>query len=249
MFVYWHGSVAKRFSPHPFPFIQLTRWVSQTYHVESLIKGLSEQNTPVAYLYLVGGFAESKTLQARVKGSFEKDGLRVIIPMRPQLMVVKGAVLFGLSKGSIIQSRVARSTYGFGQSVYYNSSDPTHVRRGSKTMNGKTYVNAAFFQCLVKQGDNVQALSTHTSGIRAPVYPNQKEATFELFSSNDSQAKFVDEPGMERIGEVSVPCVYGQQLRVAISFGNTEMIATATNVSTPDAMPISANIKFNFNSL
>jgi len=210
---------------------------------------LSEQNTPVAYLYLVGGFAESKTLQARVRSSFEMHGLRVIIPMTPQLMVVKGAVLFGLSKGSIIQSRVARATYGFGTRMPYNPSDPAHARRGSKIMNGKTYVNATVFDCLVKQGDKVQALSTHTSGIRAPIYAHQKSVTFELYSSNDAQAKFVDEPGLERIGEVSVPCVYGEDLTVAISFGNTEMIATATNVSTPDAMPSSANIKFNFNSL
>ena len=163
----------------------------------------------MAYLYLVGGFAESKTLQARVKGSFEKDGLCVIIPVRQQLMVVKGAVLFGLSKGRIKKRRGA-IYHGFDTTVLYNPSDPAHARRGSEIINNKTYVNATMFNCLVKQGDKVQALSTHTSEIRTPVDLNQTSVTFELFSSTDSQAKFIDDLGLERVGAVSVPCVYGQ---------------------------------------
>ena len=41
------------------------------------------QQHPVQYIYLVGGFAESKMLQMRVKPAFEQQGRRVIIHMRP----------------------------------------------------------------------------------------------------------------------------------------------------------------------
>ena len=89
------------------------------------VKELVAEN-PVNYIYLVGGFAESKILQSSIKGHFEKLGLHVIVPMRPQLMVVKGAVLFGLRKGSTIQSRVARYTYGFDCANQYDENNAEH---------------------------------------------------------------------------------------------------------------------------
>ena len=40
---------------------------------------------PMQYIYLVGGFAESKMLHKRVVAEFESRDLRVIVPMRPQV--------------------------------------------------------------------------------------------------------------------------------------------------------------------
>jgi molecular chaperone DnaK (HSP70) len=103
-------------------------------HVKDLLNEPCNSANPVKYIYLVGGFAESEILQSRVRGEFEgRYGLHVIVPMRPQLMVVTGAVLFGLQKGSTIQSRVARYTYGFEVLNEYDEKNPEHKQRFQQT--------------------------------------------------------------------------------------------------------------------
>ncbi len=57
---------------------------------------MSRQANDVRYIFLVCSFAESKMLEHRVKDEFERDGRRVIVPLRPGLAVVRCAVLLGL---------------------------------------------------------------------------------------------------------------------------------------------------------
>jgi len=199
------------------------------------------------YIYLVGGFAESKMLQTRVKVEFERPGVRVIVPMRPQLMVVKGAVIFGLQKGSTIQSRKARFTYGFSTGVDYNVRDPEHAKRGRIIINKRKIVAVDGFESLVKEGHSIKILETHSSEGKSPLSPDQTSAVFKLFSSSNPRAKFTDDPGLTYIGEVRVPCIYGQTLTVAMAFGSTEITATATNKTT--GAIVKGEINYNFNSL
>ena len=162
---------------------------------------------PVQYIYLVRGFAESKLLQMRIRQAFEQPGRRVIVPMRPQLMVVKGAVLFGLQKGVAIQSRMARYTYGFGTSVRYDSSNEEHVKRGSEgvvsdgVMTGYVRINA--FRPLVKQGTLIRVSDTHQAEGFRPREDTQTSVGFELYATLNPTAKlihkvstkWVDDPG------------------------------------------------------
>jgi hypothetical protein len=85
------------------------------------VKQLVAEN-PVHYIYVCGGFGECKMLQNTVKVEFQTPSQHVIVPLRPDL-VLKGAVLFGLQKGSTIQSRVARYTYGFDCEYEYDHTN------------------------------------------------------------------------------------------------------------------------------
>ena len=193
-------------------------------------------------------------LQMRVKIDLQlaNPGLHVIVPMRPQLMVVKGAVLFGLQKGSAIQSRVARSTYGYGALIRYDASNPEHIRRGTQERDGKTYVAVNQFRCLVEQGSKIQVLDTHTGRGLRPASVDQTSVTFKLYSALPRDPyrprhKFVDEMGITCIGQVSVPCIHGQTSEIAMSFGNTEIKAKAKNETT--GIECQADIKYDFSSL
>ena len=209
------------------------------------------QQHPVQYIYLVGGFAESKMLQMRVKQAFEQQGRRVIVPMRPQLMVVKGAVLFGLQKGQAIQSRVARYTYGFGTSIRYDPNDSEHVKRGSEGVisDGKMtgYVRVNSFKPLVKQGTLIRVSDTHEESGFRPRDDSQTEVAFPLYATLNPLTKWVDEPGLKRIGSVTVSCIRGETSTIAMSFGSTEISAKATNNKTRQIGR--APITYNFNSL
>jgi len=83
-------------------------------HCRRLLESAPLKDGQCRYLCLVGGFSASKYLQKRIiyeLGPKSKHKLRVIIPTRPSLSVVEGAVRLGL-KPDYIESRVLRKTYG-----------------------------------------------------------------------------------------------------------------------------------------
>ena len=234
------------------PSVQVTSFFTQIINkIVHQVKELIEE-TPVKYIYLVGGFAESAILQERVKCVESSGGPRVIIPMRPQLMVVKGAVIFGMQKGSAIQSRIARYTYGFETLLRYDATDPEHVRRGFKeyTKLGVTtkYVkDTDKFMPLVKQGTRIRVSEEHIERGYSPAQDNQTQVTFQLYVSTSSTATFCDDEGVKKIGQVTVDCACGQTSDISMSFGTTELLAVATNATTK--VQSKAQIQYNFSSL
>ena len=88
-------------------------------HCQSLIEA-----NPVDFIFLVGGFAESELMQATVKSQFASAATKVIVPVRPGLAVLCGAVRFGKNQ-DVFASRVARFTYGIALANKYNASNPS----------------------------------------------------------------------------------------------------------------------------
>ena len=86
------------------------------------VKQLVIEN-PFNYIYLCGGFGECKMLQNTVKVEFQTPSQHVIVPLRPDLIVLKGTVFFGLQKGITIQSRVACYTYAFDCEYEYDHTN------------------------------------------------------------------------------------------------------------------------------
>lgn len=78
-------------------------------HVSQVLDHLE---MPIAYLFLVGGFAESAILQKSIRDAFS-DRLKVIIPQGMGLAILKGAVQFGIDP-TVVSSRRSRLTYGVG---------------------------------------------------------------------------------------------------------------------------------------
>jgi len=222
-------------------------------HVRDLLDECKKSANPVKYIYLVGGFAESEILQSRVRVEFEgRYGLHVIVPMRPQLMVVTGAVLFGLQKGSTIQSRVARYTYGFEVWLEYDDKNPEHKQRFQQTSlentpNGEIRYIKGVFTALVKQGSKICVSEKHTYEGCRQVVIGQTAIRFDLYSSLSPTSRWVDVEGMTKIGQVTINCVCGQTSSISMSFGNTEIMASAINKTTGQVS--NATVKWDFNSL
>jgi hypothetical protein len=68
---------------------------------------------------MVGGFSESPYLKAHIKSKFERDGLTILVPKRPQVSVIRGACMFGLNPRSIT-SRISKKTYGINTLTTYD---------------------------------------------------------------------------------------------------------------------------------
>lgn len=71
---------------------------------------LAQQDIECSAIMLVGGFSESKYLQARIREEF-KVTRNISVPMQPMIAVVKGGVQFGLQT-EVVVNRVLKRTYG-----------------------------------------------------------------------------------------------------------------------------------------
>lgn len=74
---------------------------------------VSQIDSKISHLFLVGGFAESPLLQQKLRSAVG-DRVRVIIPNDVSLTILKGAVLFGLDP-TTVRMRTSQMTYGVGE--------------------------------------------------------------------------------------------------------------------------------------
>ena len=200
----------------------------------------------VDYIFLVGGFAESKLLQDRVRGAFERDGLRVVVPNRPGLAVLRGAAMLGMGAASSFASRIARYTYGVRTSTAYDPLKEDHRGRAtvSKKQQGveRLYIPDGF-TAIVRKGTRISVEQTHRTGpLRC--FDDQTEVSCRLFTTSAADASWTTEDGMVCLGEVRLPVAPGDTLHVELGFGRTEIRAVAVNERTGARAPAVVDYDF-----
>ena len=207
------------------------------------------QETDVRYVFLVGGFAESKALQHRVKNELETGGRRVIVPLRPGLAVLRGAVMLGLGALERFASRLARRTYGVAVATPFNPRDPDHARRQTVRVvhEGREMTEVCgSFSRIVARGTRVALGQVHRGGCVVIVDNGSGETgyCFNLFAAEDNGTKWVTDPGVERIGHVCFSARPGEVVRVDLCFGASELRAAVVNQTTGATTP--ATIQYGF---
>eukprot|EP01083_Nonionella_stella_P158594 516383_1 len=110
------------------------------------------------YLYLVGGFSQSKYFQHRMKlnSSVIPYNLKVIVPAQPVLCVVKGAAYFGMKK-VMMKARIMPCTYG----VARRTTQEHAIKLGLSEQFIETHRRrdvwvVGIFDILTKKGDRVE---------------------------------------------------------------------------------------------
>jgi len=198
------------------------------------------QQHSIKQAFLVGGFAESRLLQLvaeHVASSSAK--VMLTIPVKPGLAVLRGAVMFG-QHPEVFCSRKARFTYGYDSANHYDKDNPMHQLPGAKTElieqpDGTQLKNVMkVFHRLVPIGEDLPTGHTAESTHLHALYKDQKAVTMRIFATEQSNANFVDDPGVRQIGSVVVPCdrMKNENVLLKLEFGATEIIALATNVNT-----------------
>jgi hypothetical protein len=206
----------------------------------------------VDFIFLVGGFAESKALQHRVRNELETDLRRVVVPPRPGLAVLKGAVMLGLGASDRFASRVARCTYAVRTANLYDAVDPEHCRRATilLTVQGKEgrYVSGGL-SVIVRHGAQIRAGEVHRGECLVIVGSGRVPAStsFRLFTAANPASRWDDDAGVVEIGSVTVQATSGDLTRVDLSFGASEIRATVVNTTAGTAVP--ATIQYDFRRL
>lgn len=159
--------------------------------------GRLHQQFPTANtVFLVGAFANQFTLTSRV----EELGLEVATPDQPELAVSIGGAQIG-KEPSRISSRVAMFSYG----VKMSATSDLHRFPGvpqARLSDGRPVVHNVFnrFRSI---GEEIQEGSQTTRSF-APLTRDQAAITFDIYATTNSDAIFVTEEHMEKIGTLTI---------------------------------------------
>lgn len=215
-------------------------------NIKRHVAGLLARN-PVKTIFLVGGFAESALLQSAIKERFTSS--RVVVPVRPGLAVLRGAVSFGKNQ-DVFASRVARASYGFLLCNPYDAAEPAHVGAPTVTKivkgHPKLFVPDVYTG-LVTVGDQLPAGHRASRLNLTPNADGQTVIDFEIFSTPLGRVDFTTHPSVTKLGMVTVPCLKdaGETSNLHLEFGSTEITALAVNNST--GVQRSIKLQYNFN--
>ena len=213
-------------------------------HVASLLARFPE----IKVIFLVGGFSESGVLQGRIKTRFETAGRKLVIPSRPGLSVLRGAVKFGRDT-SAFALRKARHTYGVGHSTSFDPTNPVHVSAANEDItvlrkNGiPTPTITNMFSKFVTKGADLEADEVVTETF-SPCHDGQTSVSFPLFMTPLKNPERICRREMRQVGTIT--CGSSGSINDSIAcklvFGSTEMKLSAYNTTTGQA--VAANINY-----
>lgn len=183
-------------------------------------------------MFLVGGFSCCLLLQRAVRDVLHSDGCSVEVAHRPDVAIVKGAVLFQKNFATFA-SRKARFTYGVDCSDMYDNSDLEHRRRRDA---GHVYTNDEGDTCIsnVFSKHVIIGQDIPSSGVFAmQTYGCDSETSttlrFTIFVSNKRNPRFIDEEGCIIVGQGSTPVdrtvpLRDRGARIQFTYLGTEML-------------------------
>ena len=230
------------------------------HHIESVFQ--EPDIGHITHLFLVGGFAESTLLQEFIRSVFS-ERVTVVIPQGVGVAVLKGAVMYGLDPG-VITTRRAKLTYGIGVIVPFKQG--VHPIEKLEVRGGQTWC-IDVLDVFVRSGHSVSCGDTVLRSYR-PAHQGQTCIILHIFSTQEegaeSEVKFVSDDDVRWCGklrlDVALPdnmdptqcriqvhllsCLMTlcSLLKVQMKFGDTEIMATAVDLSSGNA--VSASIDF-----
>lgn len=190
------------------------------------------------YAFLVGGFSSSPLIQAVARAELGSDECAVVVAIRPDVAIVKGAVLFA-NNGEAFTTRKARLSYGVNSTTIYNKDDPEHVLRRKEfpafDRNGKERIST--FSSHLSVGDDVPLHGACPMLSYAPLHPNQTVVTLTILASHKADVKFPDEDTTFTLGNITAPldmstAFEDRGIGVQFIFGGTEVSVNCVRTST-----------------
>ncbi|KAF8969750.1 hypothetical protein BGZ46_010637 [Entomortierella lignicola] len=182
-------------------------------------------------IFMVGGFGCSGYLLKRVQSEFGSIVRLIAVPPRPELAVVRGAALAGISP-RVVAARVARRWYGVDSLMAFEHGvDMPHKQ--TRDHEGQLRARDRF-SVYVMPGQQIGVDECITKRYITFQYP--KPISSPLFAcSSLTMPRYVDTPQVEKIGDFTIPLPYipgalpGHKVafELRMYFGATEIRAEA----------------------
>ncbi|KAL6759043.1 hypothetical protein V8C86DRAFT_1390447 [Haematococcus lacustris] len=215
--------------------------------VSQLEAAAQEEGTgPCSMVLLVGGFARSAYLQAKVRAALLPTGLAMdlVVPPTPHAAVLEGAVTYGRCP-ELIHARRSRLTYGIRVWARYEDGMPNKQWVQEK---GDYYCNSVFHP-FVQKNQKVEwnEVVVH---ICSPLNSNQAKARIMLYATDNTDTRYVEDSdtSMRAMAELELPLLTqpapstapraadtgedGHKIAVSLLFGRTTITASACDQDT-----------------
>ena len=183
-------------------------------------------------LILVGGFSDCQLLQEKIREAVPRN-CKLLVPETASIAIVKGAVMYAKIP-DIVLSRMMTTTYGF--KMYVNFDSDIHRRDKWEMVEGVAKCKDIFV-VIAKQNESVKQGETKRFGAN-PLRSDQKQVSFEFFTSTNPNVKYVTEPSVRAL--TTTPLVVdsphtskgiNRDIELCLNFGGTEIKATAHDKS------------------
>lgn len=196
-------------------------------HVTDLLK--SPKLKALKYIFLIGGFAESVFLQKAISTAFLPPHYTVLTPNGSSTAVLKGAVIFG-HHPEIIQSRIARKTYGHAIVLPFKEGVHNEQNRIYDKTNGAYCSN--IFDKHVTIGEEVKVGEVRVLYAQ-PFDRDARDAVVSLYSTDNTDPQYVNDTSVNCLGDLildlqTLPKFNDNfEIEIKVQFGETEMMVEA----------------------
>ncbi|MEV6073453.1 Hsp70 family protein [Nocardia sp. NPDC052001] len=187
----------------------------------------------VGRILLVGGFAQSRHLQNRLRQRIGSRSM-LVIPSKPAWAVLIGAVHYALAPSTAIVGRRSRFTYGIATALKFEEGrDPEDYRRHNYR-DWPSCTNR--FDAFVQAGEIID-LGHEVRRTYLPFDDGQATIGLRIFTSVDLEPRYVTESGCNEVGEMTVDASASLSLptsertsEVIMTFGGTEISVRARDL-------------------
>lgn len=194
---------------------------SMVKHVERLLE--KKETHGVSTILLVGGYAASEFVQRAFREKFHNK-YKIIFPLTPDMIVLKGAVITGQLVEAIV-GRMAKYHYGFGLSTSAVSGRIISIGEG---------VEKNFFS-LIKKGQKIKVGDVITE-YEVVLKAKSKGVNLEVYITEDDQPRnVIDAEHFTKVGSINVKLPNFKKesiLVLTISYDDTEFKVVATDINT-----------------
>lgn len=199
-----------------------------------MARTMSEVETKIEAVYLVGGFGGCRYIYTAIKDRFGPK-YRYIVPAEPNFAVVRGAVLYHRNP-ELVRARRVDATYGIGTNITFDSS--IHDQEYKWKNDDGIYKCKNIFSTIVERGDAVSTEVIFTKEF-TPSFHDQKQVAFQIYCSPEKDVWYTtgrrgkgsrirQHATVQQIGEfeVDMPILTGDKSRtvkVTFDFSHTEI--------------------------
>ena len=195
---------------------------------DQIFNGLNrakEKQSPVKYIFLVGGFSDCKFVQESIRHieSTYRPETTVLIPMEASLCVLRGAVLYGHNP-AFIKSRMSGLTYAIVSERPYkkDKDDDSRMER----VHGKLVVK--YLDAIIKKGDAVPEGTMRKRTVK--IAKSAKSIEKEIYISEQRTVDNPSSSSVRRLGKLVVELLpttttknKDKDVEIQFIFGNTEL--------------------------
>jgi molecular chaperone DnaK (HSP70) len=193
-------------------------------NLELISTQLDQAGGGVRVLAVVGGFASSPYLMDCIRKKFASRVPQIITPPNPGSAVCQGAVALALNPNSI-DSRVCKKTYGIhAVEPFEDGVDSPALRQ---LYDGVWMCNKRF-EIYIRKGDRVKEDDCFSRRFK-PIEDNQTSIELELYSSEDSNPRYIVGDRVRREGKFVIDISKDMKLRkdrrltVSLYFGRSSI--------------------------